>query len=571
MNSLQVCGLALALFTACTSADPVEPSSAAPDAGGALPDTGGALPDAEGPADGGLNGRDADLAPDAAERDASIPDIRTEGALPQMEFSCAAPGSACGDLDPPMDTCNGLSLGEVGRTDPPCDRVLEIKNLQRDGLPTRDLVIDQLEILVKDFNHGLRSPPLTGAMVGLSLRAIDGTPRPIDPQWPLVVSIPPGEVEGRVRLLVRFSGDEVGLFRGEMSNNTGIRWSSNDPDLQPWATVPVTAIGVAPEIEVYPARVYFGPVEAGDIVTRTLTITNAGARNLELTDLRFLVDTTGAELNLRTDAGLPPLTLAASDSLEVTVRYEPSSTGPLRDQLLIFSDDRDEGALSIPVLAGSEPQLAVTPPDVLTFSTSPSTENLELANRGDSDLLITRVEIVGPGGDPSHPSVDDFSIGGCQAPCAPNWVLCAPNQPNCSSSARILPIHFDNNDVSVEDLAELHLYSNDPVEPEVVVVLNGAAQSCLFPTAAIEVETPSPTINNPVLLSALQSTPGSGAIVDYQWTMLFAPASPSLSPQGSAMTSFIPSVAGLYFVGLNVTNSCGNISAQNSVLVEVSE
>lgn len=567
MNALQLYGFALALATACASADPTPPSGSAPDAGEAGPE-------ASEPADGGRMGRDADLdaevEPDAAERDASVPDIRTQGAFPHLEFSCAAPTSACGDRDPPMDTCNGLNLGEVGPTDPPCDRVLEIKNVQRDGLPTRDLVIDRLEILVKDFNRDLRQSPMTGARVGLSLRAIDGTPRPIDPQWPLVVSIPPGEVEGRVRLWVRFSGQEVGLFRGERAGGTGIRWGSNDPELQPWATVPITAIGVGPEIEVSPARVYFGPVAPGDIVSRTLTIDNAGARSLELTDLRFLLDTTGAELNLRTDAGLPPLTLAAYDSLEVTVRYDASAAGPVRDQLLIFSDDRDESVLSIPVLAGSAPLLEVTPLNTLRFSSSPSTENLEIANRGDSDLLITRVEIVGPGGDPSHPSVDDYSVVGCQAPCDPSWVLCAPSQPSCASSARIVQIQFVNNDASAEDLAELRLYSNDPTQPEVVMVLSGGA-GCPLPTGAIDVQALAPTINNPVQLSAWPSIPGSGSIVDYQWSWLLAPASPSFSPQGTIVTSFVPPVPGLYVVGLSVTNSCGAVSVQNSVVVEVSE
>ena len=151
-------------------------------------------------------------------------------------------------------------------------------------------------------------------------------------------------------------------------------------------------------------------------------------------------------------------------------------------------------------------------------------------------------------------------------PCDPGISLCPPTNPACMNSSTQLCFIYDNNDISTTDRVNLLIRSNDPVSPEVRVVLDATDVPCFFPTPIITVETDRPCVGNPVRLSASGSAPGGDAsgmttISSYNWRFLFAqPPNPAFMPADQADTLFIPERGGVYIIALDLVNSCGAMS-----------
>jgi hypothetical protein len=149
--------------------------------------------------------------------------------------------------------------------------------------------------------------------------------------------------------------------------------------------------------------------------------------------------------------------------------------------------------------------------------------------------------------------------------------LCPPGDPSCSSSEHTYQLTYSNNDISSIDFAELHIASNDPADPDHIVVLSATDAPCSPPSASILVNTVNPMVGLPVLLDASLSDPGGSMIVDYQWSFAFTPNSPApmFSSQGMVTTSFTPADPGLHIVSLVVINACGSQSATATEQVNV--
>jgi hypothetical protein len=460
-----------------------------------------------------------------------------------MRILCPSGPDACNDENAPLIECVNLNFGAIAFDDPPCDLVVEIENTRRGNSRTEDLVIDELRLLVNNVASGTL---YDGTDVGFSL--IDAG------AFPLIISIPDDQPRGFRRFKVRFAGSEPGTFFGSTTRSSGMQIVSNDRFQQPYATVSLSATGSAPDITAMPAELHF---ERPGMLS--MLVQSTGDRDLVISSITWM-NTTRREFTFSTDRGAPPITLTPNEDTRITVTYNQSSTTPITDALILESNDPNDSPTTIPITGGPGPRLRVTPTDTLPFATEPSSGEILLENIGGLPLTIQSLEITGPQGDNTHPSVDDFSITDCPAPCEPNAMLCAPADPNCTTSSMSVTIQYSNNDISSVDYAEFRIRSNDPVDDLHIVVLSGMSDPCLFPIAAIQVTPANPTVGTPVTLDASGSSPGSGAmaITNYQWSFASTPGTPpAFSSQGMVTTSFTPADAGFYLIQLTVTNDCG--------------
>lgn len=508
---------------------------------------------------------------------------------PVAEVWCPVANN-CGEADPQLRQCNGVTFGAVSSNQEPCDLVMELRNFWRNDKPVGQLEIERIEVLVQDYCCGDPGPIIPGEDIGFTIQTMDGAPLNPNSGSPLVVDTPQTASEpATTRFKFVFDGSRTGIWRGQMANMTGLRLYTNDPENR-LISVPVTAQGSAPELQCTPRRVSYGDVEQRTTATATVTCRNGGDAALEISNIA--VESGNPELEITTDLGTTQnITLNLFEQVVVWLDYTPQDTGVDAEELVLTSNDSVEPRYVIPISGGPIPEIDVQPTDALVFPHDPNdmppippkTENLDISNVGFGDLTVSRLEICGPcpADDPNctcnrdHPSVDDFSIDGCGGanPCDLNLTLCAPG-PNCpTGSLKTLPITYDNNDISTTDLVELHIYSDDPSDPDHIVVLQAQDTPCLFPTVIIEVETVPACVNEPVFVNANNSNPGpmDATITGCEWFWLFTPgAPPAFNTQGTLTTSFIPTEDGAHILGARCTNSCGAESqtpGQETILV----
>ena len=483
-------------------------------------------------------------------------------------------GQACGIEEPNMTECNGMAFGTVNAGDPPCDLIIEVHNAWRNDKPVGDLAIERMEVIVKKLEDGRF---YNAEEAGFELLDLSTSPLVVNSGSPFVVPIEDGGTEGAKRFKLRFTGTQTGLFRGEAPTMTGLRLFTNDPD-RPLVTAPITAIGSAPDLTILIDNIVnYGPVEQGLTATATRTIHNFGDALLRITDMR--VESSNPEIAFTTSRGSNfPIEIQPNQSMEVVIRYTPADTGSDVETLLIVSNDPEEPTPDfITLRGGAVPTIQVDPQDTLVFALPqpvpppplpPRRECLTISNVGYGDLVVDEVEMLGPGDDAAHPSVDDFEIEGIAAcagtnKCDPGITLCPPTNPNCASSSAQLCVVYDNNDISTTDLVNLAIRSNDPVSPEIKVVLDATDVPCFFPTPVITVETQRPCVGQPVRINATSSDPGGDAsgsttISSYAWSFFFAQRpEPSFMPADQETSLFIPERGGVYILRLDLENSCG--------------
>lgn len=497
---------------------------------------------------------------------------------PVLEIYCPRGGNNCGAQEPQLSECINFSFGNVNSGETPCDIEFEIRNVKRNGKLTGDLLIERAEMLAYEVT-GNNPAIRTGSELGFSI--IDQQGQAINfGAGPLVVSIPDTTADyGAVRLRARFTGAERGVWRGERNQNSGMRFYSNDPDHRPVKSVSFSGTGSAPDIQVWPPIIQFGPVPQGSTKTATLSVSNAGDAVLNIKSIKFETDTNGAKFVYRTSLQEPPFVVPpfTSNRFDLFVSYTPVTGGQDADVLIIESDDINDNPIEVAITGGAVPRIRVEPADTLVFALPnplpappipARTESFRISNIGYGELTLSKLSLVGPGADPQHPSVDDFTLIECngQNPCDPGIVLCAPSQLGCSNSEVTLNVIYSNNDNSTTDLAELRITSNDPADTEHILVLSAQDVPCLFPTPVITVTSTAIEVGATINVHAITSDPGGapgnpGMLTDYQWQWLFTPgAPPTFGSQGTVATSFLATAAGTHVLGLHVVNDCGSMS-----------
>lgn len=505
---------------------------------------------------------------------------------PVMEVFCAGSG-ACNQDDAPLAQCNRFSFPAL-TTGQPCDLVVEVRNLQRAGKPTGELNLERIDIRLVDVN-ATQPAIIDGRTAGFSVRNLDGSELSVDVSQPFIVPSPSGATSpGTRRFKLRCDSSAGGLWNGGQGTQiggmpvegTGVRLYSDDPDNQPAKTIGLTALVSAPTINVTPDRLDFGQVEQGTTAMRSVEVKNAGNTDLLVSDVRFNTDTTGRQLSYTTSRGNPPIMLTPNETFTIQVSFTPVTAGLITDALVIGSNDVAHNPFSVPISGGAVPRVEFDPSDTLVFALPnprpppPIPERclpLTIRNVGYGDLTVQRFDISGPGGDPAHPSVDDFRIQECASglPCTPSpaIVLCPPTRPGCTTPSTNITVCYLNNDNSTTDLAELKVDTTDPTDPNHTIVLSAEDVPCFFPSPVITVETAAPTEGQEVCVNANASDPGgvpaAGAtIISYEWSWVFSRSvpPPAFTPNDQARVCFTPTTAGVHILNLHVTNSCGSRS-----------
>jgi hypothetical protein len=168
----------------------------------------------------------------------------------------------------------------------------------------------------------------------------------------------------------------------EGDHQADVIFSSNDP-ANSLLTIPARlhVIGI-PDIASSDSLIDFGTIFVASTTAESLLVRNRGTAVLSVTNL----SATSPSLEISATS----FTLAPGDSQLVVLRFTPTSSGILRDTLVIVSNDPDNPSLRIPLLAK-----AVTPPDIswtpASLSDSLTTADslvkaLIISNSGGSDL-----------------------------------------------------------------------------------------------------------------------------------------------------------------------------------------
>ncbi|MSS70316.1 MAG: choice-of-anchor D domain-containing protein [Candidatus Latescibacteria bacterium] len=166
------------------------------------------------------------------------------------------------------------------------------------------------------------------------------------------------------------------------------------------------------DVAVTVPRLDFGEVPAGGSKEQVLTLYNRGTLALTLRD----VTASSALLSATPRAA----TVAAGDSLRVTVTFRPVTSGDLAGTLTVLSDDPDEGSLTVSVVGRGLAQTVLRP--TLTLSATSLAfdsvrignvrrQTLTVSNSGNDSLRVTRLAISGA--DSAHFSASPgvFTVG----------------------------------------------------------------------------------------------------------------------------------------------------------------
>jgi hypothetical protein len=194
--------------------------------------------------------------------------------------------------------------------------------------------------------------------------------------YPLVVS--PG---GSLDVVIRFQPASFGAKSGT------ITLTSNDP--VGVRTVAVSGFAPAPRLNPLIADSgNFGNVCVGSFADEPLILNNSGECRLSITS----ITSSGSEF-LAPRVGVFPLTVAAGDSLEVPIRFQPTGFGAKSATITITSDD-SAGPQTIGV-SGNAPsgKLAVTGSTTFGGVTACccADRTISICNVGDCDLHVTSV------------------------------------------------------------------------------------------------------------------------------------------------------------------------------------
>ncbi len=248
------------------------------------------------------------------------------------------------------------------------------------------------------------------ARAGLALRFFQRPPF-VTSAAPTGGSLAPGEATD---VAVTFSAD--GLTAGTYTNDLIVEDGAGS------LTVPLslTVTGEG-QLEVAPTAVAFGPTVTGETERALVTLRNAGANTLQITDVA--VSGTGFSADFAA-----PLTLGPGEATAGTVTFAPAATGAASGTLTVTSNDPDAPTRTVP-LSGEgilAPALAWSPSALAATTTAGGTATaaLTLQNTGAGPLEFAfpgfeEQRLGGPDGfgywwsdsnDPTGPAFDWIDI-----------------------------------------------------------------------------------------------------------------------------------------------------------------
>lgn len=487
---------------------------------------------------------------------------------PTVKIRCPTrdSGVQCNVDDPDMQACNGILFPAVTAGDTPCDLVIEIENEWRNNKPVSTLSVDGISIEVRNLDLDPASAPtVDGAQAGFAIVDLDGNPLEISAANPFLVPIEKNSgdgTKGTKRFKLRFDGSSSGNWGGLPGEGNGLRFFTSAPDKRT-VNMLINGTGAAANLQCNPTQRDFGPVQQATTATTSFACSNSGNAVLNIDSMA--IASGNAEFQFTTSAGSAPLMVQPQGAFTINVAYTPVDGNIDIEELHIRSNDiRNDGLYILKLRGGATPRCEL--PDRLVFALPddqappypPRTETLTVLSTGFGDCVVERLDIL-----EDNTSKDDFTI---DLPVCNGTVPCSVNATLPPQSGSLdIPITYDNTDISTTDTVNLHVYTNDPGNPDQIVILEAMDDPCFFPMPIIEVTTPRPCVGEAVNVNADMSQPGGDGmtttIIGYTWKWLFAPSpQPQFAPQGMSFSNFIPEKDGVYFLGLEMVNSCGAMS-----------
>jgi|GEM_PF-1500815 len=273
-----------------------------------------------------------------------------------------------------------------------------------------------------------------------------------------VITLSPGSVllapGANVTVQVTYSPSDEGTDSGTLVIE------SDDSD-EPKVTVSLSGNGVpvpVPEIDVTPLSLTYGDVYIGSDSTLSVTITNTGTADLDVTSIAFGA---GTSADFAITSGPGSILLAPGANVRVQVTYSPSDEVGDSGTLVIESDDADEPTVTISLSGNGVPvpvpEIDVTPLSLNygnVFIGSESMLSVTITNTGTADLDVSNVTL-GAG------TSTDFAITS-----GPANVILAPG------ANVTLQVTYSPSDEGA-DSGTLVIESDDSDEPTVTVSLSG--------------------------------------------------------------------------------------------------
>ena len=209
-----------------------------------------------------------------------------------------------------------------------------------------------------------------------------------------------------------------------------------------------------PDIALSAESLDFGTVSLGASNALTVTVQNVGTATLQLIDVSVR-------------AGGDPYTVTAPGSLLVepassttfTVTFVPSAPGTAPAELRIESTDPDEGVVIVPLLGEAHGSVLEVTPDPIALGSvavgCAGTTPVTFRNRGDSDLVVSSVVLVGA------PEEIALTLGASLP-----WTL----GPGAEQTGTFTYAPLQN----AADGGDLELVSTDPAQPARTVAVTGS-------------------------------------------------------------------------------------------------
>ncbi|MGH9351473.1 MAG: beta strand repeat-containing protein [Terriglobia bacterium] len=163
------------------------------------------------------------------------------------------------------------------------------------------------------------------------------------------------------------------------------------------------------ELTISPASIAFGSVKTGTTSTQTITLDNAGAGSVTVSQ----ANVTGNGFSV---SGLSlPLTLAAGQSSSFSAAFSSTATGSVSGSISVVSG-ASNSPVTVPLSAtGVTTQAAVTPASVNFGNVevgARSTATLTMSNAGTSPVTVSQVSATGNGFSVNGPSLPVTLTGG---------------------------------------------------------------------------------------------------------------------------------------------------------------
>lgn len=276
------------------------------------------------------------------------------------------------------------------------------------------------------------------------------------PARPLPVVLQPTE---ELTVDVTYLGVTPGEDMGRIEVVTDAWDDPTTPETDTTKFVSLTARSNGPDIDPFPPIINFGTVAIGGNTMRPASIQNVG--NAPLNVASIVLQTPTAEITLM---GAPPgaVVIQPGTSVDFQLFYSPVDAGADMAQIVVTSDDRDEGNLVIPVngIGGV--------PTTCSINVAPSQLTFGLVERGRTASLP--IEIRNGGAQPC--SVTNLALaGGAEFTLTSGAAPLVTVPPGSSHRITVAyaPTQYGNH------MTLLSFNSDDPSQAAVMVPISGAS------------------------------------------------------------------------------------------------